>query len=82
MHESYQGQIDKRNTNESKTDFFVHKISRYFVCISSFIWLSLKLKSDEKLISSIIFVENSLWKSKCSIYSKLLPHVLVLGTHF
>jgi hypothetical protein len=30
----------------------------------------------------MIFVEYGIRISKCPIYSKLLPQVLVLGTHF
>ena len=44
--------------------------------------LILKLKPYEQTILKLICIEWGHGISKCPMYSKLLPHVLGLGTHF
>ena len=63
---------DKNGKNQTKTDLLPN-ILEHFVCI---------LKSHEKPILKIICIELGCRISKCSIYSKLLPPVLGLGTNF
>jgi hypothetical protein len=81
MHVNYQVQQIKGIQMRGKR--FVYTRFLDILCVFLHLFqLLLKLKSDEKLISKIIFVECGIGISKCPIYSKILPLVLVLGTHF